>query len=198
MGASSNPAGWNDVYGFRPSQGRDAALAVGRRLGRPPQHRRADGAHRARRRRALLDVQSGWDARVPLSIAAKESYAAHVDDFEPRGVRIGWLGDLDGYLAMEPGIVELCARGLAKIEQAGGTVEPGRPRHCARAASWQHMASVWRRWSVAARIAPHLANPDNRARIKPEALWEYDQGQGLTGMQTRVRDAPNAPRFDDA
>ena len=43
---------------------------------------------------------------------------------------------------------------------------------------------VWRRWSVAARIAPHLANPANRARIKPEALWEHDQGQGLTGMDT--------------
>ncbi|MGH8796144.1 MAG: amidase family protein, partial [Caldimonas sp.] len=43
---------------------------------------------------------------------------------------------------------------------------------------------VWRRWSVAARIAPFLTKPENRARIKPEALWEYDEGQGLTGMQT--------------
>ena len=30
----------------------------------------------------------------------------------PRGVRIGWLGDLGGYLAMEAGILDLCERGL--------------------------------------------------------------------------------------
>jgi len=131
---------------------------------------------------ALLDVQAGWDARVPLSIAAKESYAASVDHFDPRGVRIGWLGDLGGHLAMEPGILDLCAAGLARIESAGGIVEPATlgidPDRL-----WQTWLT-WRRWSVAARIAPHLANPANRARIKPEALWEYDQGQQLTGMQT--------------
>ena len=37
---------------------------------------------------------------------------------------------------------------------------------------------------VASRIAPHLAIPANRAFIKPEALWEHDQGQGLSGVQT--------------
>ncbi|HEY9240256.1 MAG TPA: amidase family protein, partial [Burkholderiaceae bacterium] len=33
-------------------------------------------------------------------------------------------------------------------------------------------------------IAPFLANPANRALIKPEALWEHDQAAGLTGAQT--------------
>ncbi len=181
MGSLRNPAGWNDVYGFRPSQGRVprwpaadvwvALLSTEGPMGRTVK----DVA-------ALLDVQAGWDARVPLSIATKESFAARIDDFDPRGVRIGWLGDLDGYLAMESGIVDLCERALARIGEVGGAVEPTAlgfdPERL-----WQTWL-VWRRWSVAARIAPHLANPDNRARIKPEALWEYDQGQGLTGMQT--------------
>jgi len=181
MGSLRNPAGWNDVYGFRPSQGRvprwpaaDVWVALLSTEG-PMARTVKDVA-------ALLDVQAGWDARVPLSIATKEAYAAQTDDLDPRGVRIGWLGDLDGYLPMEPGIVELCERALARIAEVGGEVEPialgvdpGR--------LWQTWL-VWRRWSVAARIAPHLQEPGNRARIKPEALWEHDQGQGLSGMQT--------------
>ncbi|MGZ8259259.1 MAG: amidase [Caldimonas sp.] len=181
MGSLRNPAGWNDVYGFRPSQGRvprwpSADVWVALLSTEGPM------ARTVRDVAALLDVQSGWDARVPLSIATRESFAARVDDFDPRGVRIGWLGDLAGYLPMEPGIVEVCGRALARIAEVGGTVEPialGVPPE----RLWQTWL-VWRRWSVAARIAPLLADPANRDRIKPEALWEYDQGQGLTGMQT--------------
>jgi amidase len=43
---------------------------------------------------------------------------------------------------------------------------------------------VWRRWLVAARIAPFLAKPENRTLIKPEALWEYDAAQDLSGAAT--------------
>ena len=181
MGSLRNPAGWNDVYGFRPSQGRVprwpaadvwvALLSTEGPMGRTVK----DVA-------ALLDVQAGWDARTPLAIAAKESFAANVDRFDPRGIRIGWLGDLDGYLPMEPGVTDVCARALARIEDAGGIVEPA-ALGFAPERVWQTWL-VWRRWSVAARIAPHLRDPANRALIKPEALWEHDQGQGLTGMDT--------------
>ena len=181
MGSLRNPAGWNDVYGFRPSQGRvprwpanDVWVALLSTEG--------PMARTVRDLAALLDVQAGWDARVPTSIAASESFAARLDDFDAEGVRIGWLGDLDGYLAMEPGIADLCVRALARIEDVGGTVEEAAlgvdPAHV-----WQTWLT-WRRWSVAARIAPHLQDPANRERIKPEALWEHDQGQALTGMQT--------------
>jgi amidase len=181
MGSLRNPAGWNDVYGFRPSQGRvprwpasDVWVALLSTEG--------PMARTVRDVAALLDVQSGWDARVPTAIAARESFAARVDDFDAEGVRIGWLGDLDGYLAIEPGICDLCVRALARIEDVGGTVEEA-SLGIDPARVWQTWL-VWRRWSVAARIAPHVADPANRARIKPEALWEYDQGQTLTGMQT--------------
>ena len=181
MGSLRNPAGWNDVYGFRPSQGRVprwpaadvwvALLSTEGPMGRTVK----DVA-------ALLDVQSGWDARTPLAIAAKESFAANVDRFDARGVRIGWLGDLDSYLAMEPGIADVCASALARIAEVGGIVEPA-TLGFAPERVWQTWL-VWRRWIVAARIEPHLRDPANRARIKPEALWEYDQGQGLSAMDT--------------
>src|SRR5206468_4200284 len=70
MGSLRNPAAWNDVYGFRPSQGRVprwpandtwvALLSTEGPMGRTV----LDVA-------ALLDVQSGWDARVPTAIATK-------------------------------------------------------------------------------------------------------------------------------
>ena len=181
MGSLRNPAAWNDVYGFRPSQGRVprwpsadvwvALLSTEGPMGRT-----------VRDVAALLDIQAGYDARVPLSIATKEAYAASLDAYDPRGVRIGWLGDLGGYLAMEPGIAELCERGLARVEDLGGVLEPV-ALGFAPERVWDSWL-VWRRWSVAARIAPFLVEPANRAHIKAEALWEYDQGQGLTGMQT--------------
>ncbi len=181
MGSLRNPAAWNDVYGFRPSQGRVprwpardvwvTMLSTEGPMGRT-----------VRDVAALLDVQSGHDPRVPLSIAGHERFAPHLDDFEPRGRRIGWLGDLDGYLAMEPGVLETCAQGLARLEAHGAVVE-ATPLGFEPDRVWQAWL-VWRRWLVAARIAPHLKNPANRALIKPEALWEYDQAQGLTGMET--------------
>ncbi|MEP7058008.1 MAG: amidase [Caldimonas sp.] len=181
MGSLRNPAAWNNVFGFRPSQGRVprwpsqdvwvTLLSTEGPMGRT-----------VRDVAALLDVQSGYDARTPLAIAGHELCAPRLDGYEARGRRIGWLGDLDSYLAMEPGILETCREGLGRFEGLGASVEPT-ALGFAPERVWQAWL-IWRRWIVAARIAPFLKDPANRAQIKPEALWEYDQAQGLTGMQT--------------
>ncbi len=181
MGSLRNPAAWNNVYGFRPSQGRVprwpaadvwiALLSTEGPMGRT-----------VRDVAALLEVQAGYDPRVPLSVSTVERYADRLDDFDLRGARIGWLGGLGGYLAMEPGILDLCEQALKRIEGLGAAVDPI-ALGFAPDRVWDAWL-VWRRWLVAARIAPFLKNPANRARIKPEALWEYDQAQGLTAMQT--------------
>ncbi|MGH8797134.1 MAG: amidase family protein, partial [Caldimonas sp.] len=93
MGSLRNPAAWNDVYGFRPSQGRvprwpSADVWVALLSTEGPMGRTVKDVA------ALLDIQAGWDSRVPLSISTKEAYAANVDGLDPRGMRIGWLGDL--------------------------------------------------------------------------------------------------------
>ena len=108
--------------------------------------------------------------RSPSARRVRRRAATTVD---PRGARIGWLGDLGGHLPMEPGILEVCDAGLRRSQALGCAVEP-RARLLARAS----LGGVARRggtgWSRA-RLAPYLANPAHRALIKPEALWEDDQ-----------------------
>ena len=181
MGSLRNPAGWNNVFGLRPSQGRvpmwPAADVWVTQLG-------TEGpmARGVRDLALLLDTQSGFDPRVPLSIAGHERFDAELDGLDCNTVRIGWLGDLGGYLATEPGVLDTCGQALTRLASIGCAVEPLAPGF-SPAALWQTWLT-WRRWLVAGRIEPHLRNPANRQLIKPEALWEYDQGQALTGVMT--------------
>lgn len=182
MGSLRNPAAWNNVFGLRPAQGRvplwPAVDVWVSQLGTEGPMGRT-----VRDVALLLETQAGFDARVPLSLPSGERFADALDVFDPRAVRVAWLGDLDGHLAMEAGVLDCCEQALARLASMGCQVEPASPRF-APAAVWQTWL-VWRRWLVAARIAPHLAKAvGNRAFIKPEALWEHDQGVGLTGEQT--------------
>ncbi len=180
MGSLRNPAAWNNVFGMRPSIGRvptwpdqdvwAAQLSIAGPMGRT-----------VRDVAMLLDVQAGYDVRVPMSLQDAPPFAHALDDFDAAGVRIGWLGDLAGYLPMEPGILDACESGLRRLQQVGCNVDP-LAANFVPADVWQTWL-LWRRWLVAARIAPYLANPHNRAQIKPEALWEYDQGSDLRAAQ---------------
>ena len=98
-----------------------------------------------------------------------------------RSERIGWLGDLNGYLAMEPGILDACASGLQRLQALGCAVEPAR-LGMAPERVWDAWL-VWRRVLVASRIAPFFLQPANRAQIKPEAQWEHAQAEGCSANQ---------------
>ncbi|HZI83517.1 MAG TPA: amidase, partial [Casimicrobiaceae bacterium] len=182
MGSLRNPAGWNNVFGFRPSRGRVPAWPVEdvwiAQLGTegPMGRHVLDVA-------MLLDVQAGYDPRAPLSLSGSdERFAQSLSECVRDGVRVGWLGDLSGHLPMEPGVLDCCAEGLRRLQACGCAIEPIRPGFAPEEV-WQAWL-VWRRWLVAARIAPHLADPRNRALIKPEALWEHDQSANLSGAET--------------
>ena len=180
MGSLRNPAAWANVFGFRPSQGRvpmwPATDVFISQLGTEGPMGRT-----VRDVALLLGTQAGYSSRAPLSIAVQADYAGATGLFDAQTARIGWLGDLGGYLPMEPGILEVCGQGLRRLEGLGCAVQPltlGYPPEQV----WQAWL-VWRRALVAARIAPHLLNPANRERIKPEALWEHDQAASLTGNE---------------
>jgi len=180
MGSLRNPAGWNNVFGLRPSQGRVPQWPVTdvwvTQLGTEgPMGRTVEDVAR------LLDVQAGPDARLPLSLAQHASFADGLSGLDGKRVRVGWLGDLNGYLPMEAGILDVCGQALDRLQGLGCAIEPTALGHSPDAV-WQAWL-VWRRWLVAARIAPFLLKPANRALIKPEALWEHDQAASLTGAQ---------------
>ncbi len=180
MGSLRNPAGWNHVFGLRPSQGRvpmspaqDVFMAQLGTEGPMGRHVR-DVA-------MLLSTQAGAHPSSPLSLTDDPAVFAGALDMDPQGHRIGWLGDLRGYLPMESGILAVCESALKSFSGMGCSVDEaalGMPPE----QIWQTWL-VWRQALVGPRIAPFLINPANRAHIKAEALWEYDQSLTLTGPQ---------------
>jgi amidase len=180
MGSLRNPAGWNHVFGMRPSQGRvpmwpaqDTFIA---QLGTegPMARHVSDMA-------MLLSTQAGAHPQCPLSLTEDPGVFAGSLDSDPKGLRLGWLGDLRGYLPMEEGILDLCESALTSFSDMGCQVDEttlGMPPE----QIWQAWL-VWRQALVGPRVAPFLIHPANRAHVKPEALWEHDQSLTLTGAQ---------------
>ena len=186
MGSLRNPAGWNHVFGMRPSQGRvpmspaqDVFIAQLGTEGPMGRH--------VRDMAMLLSVQAGANPGNPLSLSDDPAQFAGALDSNPQGQRIGWLGDLQGYLPMEGGILDICQTALNSFGAMGCTVDEARlgmpPEQI-----WQAWL-VWRQALMGPRIAPFLVNPANRAHIKPEALWEHDQSLNLTGAQLMAASA---------
>lgn len=179
MGSLRNPAGWNNVFGFRPSQGRVPAWPAADTW---VTHFGTEGpmARTVLDLALVLDVQAGYDPRAPLSLATEPSFAARLDTGAPatRPIRIGWLGDLGGHLAMESGVLDTCEQALQRLAGTGAVVEP-----LSLGFAPERIWDAWmtlRWWLNRDRIAPYLTQPANRARIKPEALWEHDNGVTLT------------------
>jgi amidase len=122
-GSLRNPAAYNNILGFRPSQGRvphwpRQETFLNQLVTEGPLARSADYL-------ALLPVvQAGYDARVPLSLSGGISDWHNELDTDLRGQRIAWLGGLGGHLQFEPGILGLCATALERFAEAGLIVEP--------------------------------------------------------------------------
>ena len=186
MGSLRNPAGWNHVFGLRPSQGRVPMLPANdvwlAQLGTEGPMGRS-----VRDVAMLLSIQAGHDPRSPLSIAQDGRAFAAPLDAHVGGRRIGWLGDLGGHLPMETGVLDVCAPALQRFTDMGCVVD-NTVLGMDPAAVWDCWL-VWRQALVGPRIAPFLLKPDNRAHIKPEALWEHDQSLKLTGAQFNTASA---------
>jgi amidase len=180
MGSLRNPAAFNNVIGFRPSFGRVPALDNELYLGQlsvtgPMGRDTADVA-------ALLNIQSGYDPHDPLSLP-KEDFSP-IRAADARGLKIGWLADFDGYLALENGVLDLCEAALEGLCSAGATVE--------KVGTTFDMARLWQGWTtyrhflVANANAVDYADPARRALMKPELIWEIESGQGLSARDVHA------------
>ena len=182
MGSLRNPAAWANIYGLRPSQGRVplwpvADTWVAQLATEGPMARTVGDLAR------LLSIQAGHDARVPLCIAeGPQSFvpAEGAGSAALRGLRIGWLGDLAGYLPMDEGLLPVCEQALQRLAAEGAVVTPTVLGFSTEALWTAWLA--WRRALVAPKVAALLRLPGAREAFKAEALWEYRQGMGLNFM----------------
>ena len=179
-GSLRNPAAWNNVFGFRPSFGRVPSAPSSDVFG---QTFATSGpmARTVRDTALLLSVQAGSDPRAPFSLKDDPAVFARPLDREWKGGRIGWLGDLGGALAMEPGVLETCEKGLAAFRAIGMTVDAAKLDEPADA-MWRTAVTL-RHGSVGPDLIGFADKPEQRAQMKPEALWEVEGYRKLTAIQ---------------
>ncbi|MFX0541523.1 amidase [Roseovarius sp. S4756] len=178
MGSLRNPAGWNNVYGMRPSWG----TVPGEPVGDMFLHQLSTAGPMARTPAdlaGLLDVMTGRDPRQPLSIDGAKTLAG-IDD-TPKGLRIGWLGDWDGAFPYEAGIAEISEAALALMGDLDHQVEALTAPHDAEAI-WQSWIDL-RSFAVAGNLGALYADPAKRPYLKPAALWEVERGLAMTAPQ---------------
>jgi amidase len=177
-GSLRNPAGWNGVYGFRPSYGRVPGTAVddvymGQLSTDGPMGVTIEDVAR------LLATQAGYDRRAPQSFA-DEPGLGEISAATMKGKRIGWLGGYGGHCAMEPGVFELCAGALKHFEAMGAIVEPAMPDF--------DMERLWRafvqlrHFGVAGKQRAAYDDPAKRTLMKPELQWEVEGSLKLSGQ----------------
>lgn len=179
MGSLRNPAAWNNVYGFRPSWGLVPSESVGdvflHQLSTLGPMARSPGDIAI-----LLDVISGADPMQPHGYDAPPF--APLQPLDPKGMRIGWLGDWGGALPMEDGILDLSRNALSVLSDLGCVVEEVAPPFDAEAMfdSWVTLRS----FAVGSGIANLLSQ---KAKLKKTALWELERYLKQTAVQ--VHDA---------
>lgn len=162
MGSLRNPGAFNNVIGFRPS-----THVV-----------EEDGSLSDR----LLSTSGpmGRNTRDTIQLLQTLARTPEFGGLEPlglKGIKIGWMGDLNHYLAMEAGILELCMANLAAVAEAGSLVEPVQPGLLP--------SDLWESWTTLRHhgridMLEYYEVPANRALLKPELVWEIEQGLGLT------------------
>ncbi len=181
-GSLRNPAGWNSVFGLRPSLGRvpndtpdDWLTSMG--VAGPMARSAADLA-------LLFSVQAGFDARRPMMLEGSgEAYRA-IKPEAMKGKRIGWAGDLGGAVPYEPGVLETCRKALARFEDMGAVVEDAVPDFPVEQA-WQAFVKL-RHWQQGGNLLALYNDPAKRALLKDAAIWEVEGGLALSAFEVNA------------
>jgi amidase len=177
-GSLRNPAGWNNVYGFRPSIGR--VPAPGREVWLPSMGVTGPMARSVRDLALLLAVQAGYDARAPLSLESSGAQFEGPLGTDPRGKRIAWAGDFRGFVPYEAGVLDACREALKSFEALGCHVEEACPDYPVDKV-WGSFVKL-RGWQQGGALLDHYRDPARRALLKPEARYEVEQGLALSAF----------------
>lgn len=182
MGSLRNPAGWNNVYGFRPS------------YGMVPVEPKGDVFHK---QLSTLGPMA-WhprDLRLGLDVMAAPSPLAPHPAPPQRDMpqRIAWLGDWGGHLAFGDGVLDLCRGALDLFGEFGFEIEERTPRISPEAVfqSWATLRS----WMMAAELGPLLDSSDGRDVLKASVIWEIETGRALSGDDIQKASAVRSEWF---
>jgi amidase len=178
MGSLRTPAAFNNVYGMRTTPGL-VPHGPGEEVFFQQFSVTGSIARNIPDLAMLLSAQTGFDARLPLTRRhdAMDFHAPLQRDF--KDVRIGWLGDLGGHVAIEPEVLALCEKTCQTFEAIGCRVEPVLPDF--------DLERLWRAWltlrsfNVAGNHAALYNDAAQRALLKPEAVWEIERGMAQSG-----------------
>ena len=181
-GSLRNPAGWNNVFGLRPS------------IGRVAEHGREDWlssmgvtgpmARSVADLALLLSVQAGYDARAPMSLEGDGARFAGPLGADVRGRRIAWAGDFGGFTPCEPGVLDVCRGALRSFEGLGCVVEDAFPDY--------PLEKVWRSfvrlrgWQQGGGLRELYDDPARRPLLKAEAVFEVETGAGLSAYDVQA------------
>lgn len=177
MGSLRNPAGWNNVYGMRPSWGL-VPLEPGNETFLHQLGTNGPMARCPRDLAALMDTMAGMDPRQPHGVehpASLPQVSGH-----GTGLRIGWLEDWGGALPMEPGVLEICTGAMAQMEALDQHVVP-LAAPFSRDALWEAWTTL-RSFSNAGNLEPIYSDAAQRVHLKDAAQWEVARGLQMSAM----------------
>jgi amidase len=174
-GSLRNPAGWNNVYGFRPSCGRiprldpDVRTSTLSVLG--PMARSVEDLA------LLLSVQAGFSPAAPWSLAGDGRAFHPAPPPLAKGVRIAWVGDFGGDIPFDPGVLELARSAMSVFTELGAVVEEATPDF-PFPALWRAFLTL--RHCRNAVLVSHYEDRASRAKLPEPAIYEIEQGAKLT------------------
>ncbi|TMM53167.1 amidase [Maribacter algarum] len=162
MGSLRNPGAFNNVIGFRPST--TVVMEEGD----------------AKDRLLWTSGPMGRDTRDTIRLLqtmAIDPVFDNLNALDLTKIKMGWMGNLDNYLAMEPGIVELCESSLTKVSDAGAKIDSIKPNFI--------LSDLWQSWitlrhSGRTSMMEYYVNPVHRKLLKPELIWEIEQSLVLS------------------
>ena len=175
-GSIRNPSAFCNVYGLRPTAGMvpfwpSDELFVQQFVIEGPLGRTVKDVA------MLLSIQAGHDDRAPLSVNVDASAFAGPLEADMKGKKIAWMGDWNGYFAMDPGVLDLCKASLKTFTDLGCEVVEAVPDF-EPAELWETWLTL-RAWIIGNYLGHYYADPALRAQMKEPAQWEVERSFGL-------------------
>jgi amidase len=184
-GSLRNPAGWNNVFGFRTSFG--VVPVTGDDVWLPSMSVAGPMARSVSDLAMLLSVQAGYDARAPLSVAGDGRRFLGPLEADFKGTRIAWAGDWAGFAPYEAGVLDVCRTALKAFESLGCHVEEAVPDSSPEPV-WQAFMRL-RQWQSGGSLRGYYDDPAKRALLKPEAIWEVEHKLKLSAFDISAASA---------